>query len=128
MSKVHVLGRSNNGFQVVIHTPTPVGNNARGYAVKDILIAEGITGPNYNDGNGSVLPNKSQDPATVPGAISAAEVTDLNNGDILEIVGTIRAIDGATSNLNFEVEIDTLVSQTIAALQSQYNQYGRNHG
>ncbi len=74
MSSLHVLSGNGSGlYQVVIHTPTPVGNNSVGVSWATALINSGMAKTVMTVGVG-------------PGQISQAEHDQIAAGTVIEAV------------------------------------------
>lgn len=74
MSNIHVLSGNTNGlYTAIIHTPTPVGNNAVGVSWKTALVNSGMA-------------KTVMTPGVAAGQISSAEKAQIEAGDVIEAV------------------------------------------
>lgn len=117
MSRMHVLAGSSTGnlFTVVVHAPTPAGNNVAGVSWKVALGNSGLQAA-------SALP-----PGNGPGQISAAEANQVTGGDLIEAV--VPWEDDPTwtpaqrqADLNARATI--AVNQTLADYQQRLKYFG----
>ena len=111
MSKVHVLTKTGEGFRVVLHTAMPGGNNSVNKSWQDCWV---------NDGRAvSVLPV-----GTGPGQILQAELTNVENGTVLEFSTTLLVESGGATAANVTILADAAISEAIDRLQAKYDRYG----
>lgn len=108
MSKVHILEADNKGnYKVVIHSPVPPGNNSAGKAWKDCLTESGA--------NTSVMTG-----------LTTQEATDIQNGDVIETVASVKAESGGASQASLNAMVDSIISGSNQNLATRYKYYGYN--
>src|SRR5262245_49402651 len=72
MARLHILEQSGlNLYRVVVHAPTPNGNNSAGVAWTDAIKNSGLAQTVLSVGNG-------------PGQITTAEANTVSNGTVIE--------------------------------------------
>lgn len=73
MAQLHVLEHTgNNRYQIVVHAPTPVGNNSAGFAWSTLLKNAGLAQTSLAIGTG-------------PGQVTQAEADAIANGTVIEV-------------------------------------------
>lgn len=113
MSKVHVLTSDMSGnYHIVIHTPTPSGNNSAGVSWKTAGLNSGLMGiTTLTEGTGA-------------GQITTSERTTIISGDIIEIVTTIPAESGGASSQSLDQMINQIINQTLSDLEKKLKYFG----
>lgn len=114
MSKIHILESDNShSYKVVIHFPTPAGNNSVGHSWKTCGLESGLIG------------GTSLDVGTGPGNIIQAEYDSIIAGDIVEIIMSISP--GVTpSNAAVEALCDILIAAWNDDTARVLKYYGHN--
>ena len=72
--KMHVLAGVGGTFKVVMHEPTPAGNNSAGFPWSQAIVESGKARSMLRVGN----------PATIPGTITQSELDSIQAGTTLE--------------------------------------------
>lgn len=119
MTDVHVLKRTSPGrYQLALHFPVPVGNNAAGIAWSTVLI-------NSGQGGKTVLP----DGDGTGGSVTSAEKLAITGGTVYEIVEDADLLSAGSSSAQITAYVDALwnrrLSDVQAELQGILNQFGR---
>lgn len=116
MAKIHVLESNVDGsFRVVLHTPVPAGNNSAGKSWKDSLLNSGRSGS-------TILPE-----GPGPGQITTAEKADVEAGDVIEIIDTLKVdprISGAPLVALVEQLADEAIAEYFARLARELKYFG----
>ena len=117
MAKIHVLKADNNGkYSVVIHTPTPAGNNSVGESWKNAGLQGGDLG------------KTAMTVGTGPGQTTQIEFDSIINGDVMEFQGSFLAESGGTSTPEIIAALTQMVDQRIieekTRLQRVYKYFG----
>lgn len=107
MAKIHVLsGSGNNVYTVVVHAPTPAGNNSAGTLWADAIKNSGNATSAMTSGNG-------------PGLITIAELNQVQAGTVIE--STFPYEDDPTRTVQQRLDdIDLRASQMVADLLARY--------
>lgn len=114
-NSIYVLsGTTNNQYTVVVHTPTPAGNNAAGISWVNAIVGSGRNKSVLSVGAG-------------PGQITQTEMNGVLAGTIIE--STMNWQDDPTmSNANRVTALNTTVAQLANATSSRWatelNYYG----
>lgn len=113
MSKMHILTADTTGnYRVVIHTPTPSGNNSVGISWKIAGLNSSLIGTTImTEGIGA-------------GQITTAERNQIISGDILEIVTSIPAESGGTTVQSINQMVDQIINQTLSDLAKRLKYFG----
>ena len=113
--KIHVLEQTESGYRVIVHRPTPPGNNSAQISWKNVLIGAGLNTTRMTEGAGA-------------GQISTLEKSQIAAGDVIELEATVRAESGGSSNMQIRDALTMLIDQQVtahlAALQHKYKFYG----
>lgn len=108
MSKLHVLGGSGDEFLVVVHGPTPAGNNSAGFAWSTLLVNAKRNTTIMTTGSG-------------PGQITTAEANSIAGGTVIE--GVFGFTDDPTMPAaDRNALLDLIATQTLALHQSRLSQ------
>lgn len=107
MARIHVLQAAGvDTYTVVVHAPTPAGNNSAGIAWSTALANAGLATTVMTVGNG-------------PGQISQSEANQIAAGTVLE--GTMQWGDNpAWTNAERQADLALRANQLIAELQARY--------
>ncbi len=121
MTRLHVLAGDIGGrYRCVLHEPVSAGNNAVGVAWRTALIRSKLGGTTIlpdGDGNG--------------GTISAAEKTQIVNGEIIEIILDFQddpAWNTTQRNAALDNEITKHSAEVLIRLQAQLRFFGYTRG
>lgn len=115
MSRIHVMEAGGiNTYRIVVHAPTPAGNNLAGVSWINAIANSGSGGTSMPVGNG-------------PGQIANAEATDVANGSVIE--ASFQFTDdpnwtAAERNARLDAEATKLVAETQAELQKRLKYFG----
>ena len=105
MSDVHIIQGSNSAWTAVLHIAVPDSDNAAGVNFRTALINSGLGG------------TSTLSVGTGAGQILQAELTLIENGEILEIVNSVRLETGGTSNNELAASLDAFyATQKTAAI------------
>ena len=121
MAKIHVLEATEQGmYRVVIHTPTPVGNNSVGELWKDAALKGGDLGS-------TVLVI-----GTGPSDITQVENDSIVAGNTMELSTSFLAESGGSTNPEVIAAlaqmVDEFISENTLRLQRKYKYYGHSQG
>lgn len=107
MAKIHVLdGNTNNTYTVVVHAPTPAGNNAAGTSWATAIQNSGRNVSVLVTGNGA-------------GQITTAELNQVQNGSLIEAVFQ-WGDDPSWTNTQRQADLDLRATQLTNELLSRY--------
>lgn len=114
MSKLHVLAGSPSGYQLIIHTSTPVGVNAVANSWKAVLLAAGIAQTSH-----MVV-------GTALGQVTSSEAALILSGDTLEFSANYGTpADGSTpTSTALNTFIDAYIASELSRLQVVLKFYG----
>jgi hypothetical protein len=115
MPKIHVLeGSTNNIYSVVVHAPTPAGNNAAGVSWTVAIANSGHAVSSLPVGNG-------------PGQISQSELNQVQSGALIEAALQWQDVPSWTQ-AERDADLDLRANQAVTAILSDYqarlNLYG----
>lgn len=116
MARMHILEQSQpNLYNVIVHAPTPAGNNQAGIAWSTAIVNAGLARTALTTGNG-------------PGQITAAEANQVTNGTVIE--ATFQWGDDPTwTNAERLADLNTRATQAVDEVLANYaarlRQYGR---
>lgn len=121
MAKIHVLKADNNGrYSVIIHVPTPSGDNSVGKSWKTAGLQGGDLGKTVMTVGAG------------PGQTDQTEFDAIINGDTMEISGTFLIESGGNSNAEVIAALNKMVDARIlteqARLMRVYKYFGRTQG
>ncbi len=116
MSKIHILTRQADGYEVIVHTPVPVGNNEDGHTWKEVLLKAGVSGVS------------SLTVGTGVGETTQAEMDDILAGDVIEFRTTIRAESSGATPSSIDAMVDAAIVDRKKLLAHQYKFYGYEQG
>lgn len=113
MGKAHVLAADNGKkYTVVIHTPTPTGNNSAGKSWKNAGLSAGILGTTtLVEGSGV-------------GQITTAERNSIIAGDLVEIVAQFNAESGGATLSSLTEMVDKIISEWQTNMTMKLKYYG----
>jgi hypothetical protein len=123
MSKIHVLGQSNNVIDCVAHFAMSAGNNTAGVPWKTAYLATFGTGAPT-----SILPTSgNNNPA--PGKIGNAELSQIVSGDLIEITfqAGLEAADLA-SQAATDAKLNIFADRAIAKKQTEFAETYKYYG
>jgi len=107
MSKLHVLrGTQSLDYTIVVHGPTPAGNNSAGVAWSACLVAAGLAQTQMTIGSG-------------PGQISQAEADGIAAGTTMEAVFSFTD-EPALTTPQRNALLDAQATQLLQGLQDRY--------
>jgi hypothetical protein len=113
MSKIHVLTSDiNKNYNIVIHTPTPSGNNLVGISWQTAILNSGL------------IETTIMTVGTGPGQILAAEQAQILAGSVIEIVSNIQAESGGTTSASLDQMANQIISQKLNNLAKQLKYFG----
>lgn len=108
MAKIHVLKADDDGkYSVIIHVPTPTGNNSVGKSWKSAALKGGDLGK-------TVITV-----GTGPGQTTQAEFDSLISGDTMEFSGAFLIESGGGSNAEVIAALNQMVNSRIVTEQSR---------
>lgn len=114
MSRIHVMESSGlNNYRIVVHAPTPNGNNSAAVSWVTALA---------NSGQGTQLPVGSG-----PGQISTSEANQVAAGQVIEASGSFTddpAWNNAQRTAALVAEATKLVTEAQAELQKRLKFFG----
>lgn len=115
MSRLHILQQNSfNNFDVVVHAPTPAGNNSAGVAWSDALKNSGLAVSSMVVGNG-------------PGQITTAENNNVVGGTVIEarfVWGNNPAWTQAERNADLALRANQAVQSVLADYQQRLAFFG----
>ena len=116
MSKLHIGSNVNSDtWNVVIHNPTPVGNNNAGCSWQDVLVNSGVGGTTVlNEGSGA-------------GQISTVEKAAVEAGTVIEMA-TQLTVQPPYALSDWNVAVNEAWTKHATELKRQLNWYGRVEG
>jgi len=107
MSRLHILtGGGNNTYNVVVHSPTPAGNNSAGVPWSDALKNSGGAATNMPFGNG-------------PGQITNTEANNVTSGTVFE-TGFLWQDNPAWTNQERQNDLTIRAAQAVQAAQDDF--------
>ena len=116
MGKVHVLAGDRDGheYNLAIHIPIGAGNNAAAQSWRTCLV-------NSELGEATVLAT-----GTGPGQISAAELSQVQAGEVYEVTASINIQGVGPSNLGSAVDelVAQISAEKLSELQKALNWFG----
>lgn len=113
MSKIHVLSRNGDGYQVYIHTAMPIGVNLVSNSWSACYVA-------------AFSPSTQMSVGTGLGQITSSEAAAVLAGAEIEFQGSVSAnADGsAPSSGQINTYADNIIAAGFLSLQSQLKYYG----
>lgn len=126
MARMHILQQvSPNLYDVVVHVPTPAGNNAAGFAWSAVVAAA----QSSRDKDGVVIaPASSMITGTGPGQIDAAEAAQIAAGTVIETRfqwGDERGWNNTQRLADLNLRAQQAVDETLAIYAERFRQFGR---
>ena len=116
MARLHILQQTGtNLYDVVVHAPTPAGNNQAGVAWSTAIVNAGLARTSMTQGNG-------------PGQIATAEANQVTAGSVIE--ARFQWGDDPTwTNPQRLADLNTRADQAVADVLANYTerlkQFGR---
>lgn len=126
MARMHILEQSQpNVFNVIVHAPTPAGNNGAGLAWSAVVAAAQTR---LNRDGVVVGPTSAMLTGTGPGQITAAEAAEIAAGTVIE--ATFQwGDDPAWTNAQRLADLNTRATQAVNEVLANYaarlRQFGR---
>lgn len=115
MSKLHILEQTSlNTYNVVVHAPTPAGNNSAGFSWTQVLANAGLAVTRMTVGNG-------------PGQISQNESNQVANGSIIE-ASFVWQDDPNLTNQQRQDDLQLRATQAIDDVTEQFKQRLKLYG
>lgn len=119
VAKIHVLeGGGNQGgiylYRVVVHTPTPAGNNLAGTSWIDAVKNSGTA-------------ESSMTPGVGPGQITNSELNNIQNGTVIEgtfVWGDDPTWTNAQRQADLDLRANQMVAELLTNLQHKLNYFG----
>lgn len=127
MSKIHVLSADNEGnYRVAIHAAMVSGDNSAGKSWKSCwLESNKAKNTKQFSADVDIIPvTSSLIVGTDPGNITAAELVDVEAGDVIEILSGIKAESGGASSASLNALVDEVVVDFKARMQAELKYYG----
>lgn len=126
MSRMHILEQVQpNVYNVIVHAPTPAGNNSAGFAWS-VVVAAAQT--RLNRDGVVVGPTSAMVTGTAPGQIDSAEAAQIAAGTVIE-ARFQWGDDPAWTNPQRLADLNTRATQAVNAALADYaarlKQYGR---
>jgi hypothetical protein len=120
MANYHVLSIDAARVTMVMHIAIPTGNNLVGVSYRTALI---------NSGRGGTS-SMASDTVEGDGKISTAELTQIQAGEVYEVVRQVQIPSDLTTNTQIRDYLDSVYSQAqagiVAELQTSLRAYGFN--
>jgi hypothetical protein len=116
MARFHILDQNNpNLYEVVVHSPTPAGNNSVGNPWATCI-------------KNSLSPVSRLPVGNGPGLIASAEANQVSNGTVIET--TFQWQDDVTWNdtqrtADLNLRADLAIAEVVANYQSKFKYFGR---
>ena len=107
MARMHILQQVGfNLYQVVVHAPTPAGNNSAGVSWATAIQNAGLGVTQMAIGNG-------------PGQITTAESNTVTNGTVIE-AGFQWGDDPTWTNAQRQADLNTRAAQAVAEVTANF--------
>lgn len=108
MARMHILqSGGNNQYNVIVHAPTPAGNNSAGILWSTAIVNAGLARTQMTTGTGA-------------GQITTSEANQVTAGTVIE-ASFVWGDDPSWSNANRTADLNTRATQAVNAVLADYS-------